>query len=69
MYDYKYRSQSHNQSKSSISQNKIPQPSSYSNGIKFSKKSINNSSSRSISSIIANKNMDFKDSLEASRSE
>ena len=69
MYDYKYRSQSQNQSKSSISQNKIPQPSSYSNGIKFSKRSINNSSSRSISSIIANKNLDFKDSLEGSRSE
>ena len=69
MYEYKLRSQSQNQSKSSISQNKIPQPSSYSNGIKLSKKSLNNSSSHSISSIIANKNLDFKDSLEGSVSE
>ena len=69
MYDYKYRSQSQNQSKSSISQNRIPPPSSYSNGIKLSKKSINNSSSHSISSININKNLDFKDSLEGSISE
>ena len=64
-----FRSQSQNQSKSSISQNRIPPPSSYSNGIKLSKKSINNSSSHSISSININKNLDFKDSLEGSISE
>ena len=68
MYENKFRSQSQSQSKSSISQNRIPQPSSYSNGIKL-KKSINNSSSRSISTINVNKNLDFKDSLEGSVSE
>ena len=69
MYRQNFRSQSQNQSKSSISQNRIPQPSSISNGIRLSKKSINNSSSRSISSIVVNKNLDFKDSLEGSISE
>ena len=69
MYENKFRSQSQNQTKSSISQNKIPQPSSYSNGIILSKRSINNSSSHSISSINVNKNLDFKDSLEVSASE
>ena len=68
MYENKFRSQSQSQSKSNISQNRIPQPSSYSNGIKL-KKSINNSSSRSISTINVNKNLDFKDSLEGSVSE
>ena len=69
MLNNQFRSQSQNQSKNSISQNKIPPPSSYSNGIKLSKRSINNSSSHSISSINVNKNLDFKDSLEGSISE
>ena len=72
MNENKFRSQSQNQSKSSIvSQNKIPPPSSNSNDIKFSKKRIiNNSSSHSISSIgLNNRNFDFKDSLEGSISE
>ena len=69
MHNNQFRSQSQNQSKSSVSQNRIPPPSSYSNGIKISKRSINNSSSHSISSINANKNIDFKDSLEGSISE
>ena len=72
MNENKFRSQSQNQSKSSIvSQNKIPPPSSNSNDIKFSKKRIiNNSSSNSISSIgLNNRNFDFKDSLEGSISE
>ena len=69
MKENKNRSQSQSQSKNSISQNKIPQPSSYSNGIKYPKKNINNSSSHSISSITVNKNLDFKDSLEGSISE
>ena len=69
MHNYQFRSQSQNQSKSSISQNRIPPPSSCSNGIKMSKRNINNSSSHSISSINVNKNLDFKDSLEGSISE
>ena len=69
MYENKFRSQSQSQLKSNISQKRIPQPSSYSNGIKLSKKCINNSSSHSISTINANKNLDFKDSLEGSVSE
>ena len=70
MYENYFRSQSQNQSKaSSITHKRIPQPSSYSNGIKVSKKRLNNSSSHSISSIGANKYPDFKDSLEGSISE
>ena len=69
MKNNQFRSQSQNQSKSSISQNRIPPPSSYTNSIKISKRNINNSSSHSISSINVNKNLDFKDSLEGSISE